>query len=236
MIPPPITLLPRGECLRANRYLAHEVIGWQRAHAPDEDREAWLAGVCDAFEPDAAVRFAESFVIHRPTHRIGEAAEEMGPALARMLAPFGGTTLTFLLAPKNGRWPTRRRSPPTLVKPAAAFRKMGAGKSFDGGIRIDASAAAAVFSTLMWSVRMDIGYGPVFIAADEAPFVASLCQHMNLHVDVYDAAVVETVREAARAADFVEWTGGVCRERSGEGAITGRGLFVGARPPRGKRG
>jgi hypothetical protein len=236
MIPSQITLLRRDECLRANRYLAHEVVGWQRAHAPDEDREAWIDEACDAFEPDPAMRFAETFVIHRPTHRIDEAAEEMGPALARMLAPFGGTTLTFLLAPKNGRWPTRRRSPPILEQSAARFREMGVGKRFKGGIRIDASAAAVVFSPLMWSVRMDIGYGPVLIAADEAPFVASLCQHMNLHVDVYDAAAAATIREAARAAGFVEWTDGVCRERIADGAIAGRGLLVGARPPRGKRG
>ncbi|HSU18041.1 hypothetical protein [Longimicrobium sp.] len=224
--------MPRDECLRANPYLAHEVVGWQRTHAPDEDREAWIAEVCDAVEPDPALRVAESFVIHHPTHRIDEAAEEMGPALGQMLAPFGDAALTFLHAPKSGRWPTRRRSPPILAMSAEEFREMGAGKSFDGGIRIDASAAAAVFAPLMWTVRMDIGYGPVFIAPGRAPFVASLCQHGNLHVNVYDAAAVGPLRDAARDAGFVEWTDGTCRERTGEGAIPGRGLFTGARPPR----
>jgi hypothetical protein len=232
MPPSPITLVPRGECLRANPLLAHAAVGWQRAHAPDEDRAEWIADVCDAVEPDPALRVAESFVIHLPTHRIDEAAEEMGPALARMLAPFGGRTLTFLHAPRTGRWPTRRRSPPVLLQAANDFREMGAGKSFDGAIRIDAADAGPLLMPLMRCVRMDIGYGPVLIAPDAAPFVASPCQHMNLHVDVYAADSVAPIRDAARAAEFVEWADGVCREREAPGAIPGRGLFVGAAPPR----
>jgi hypothetical protein len=79
----------------------------------------------------------------------------------------------------------------------------------------------------MWSVRMDMGYGPVYIAADGAPFVASLCQYGNLHVEAYTADAIATLHQAARAAGFAEWTDGVCRERFSGGAIPGRGLLVG---------
>ncbi|HEU4560468.1 MAG TPA: hypothetical protein VFS20_21640, partial [Longimicrobium sp.] len=210
-------------------YLAHAVVGWQRAHAPVPGETEWYAEMCDPVQPDPGIRWAESFILYLPTHRIDETAEELGPALARLLKPFSGRTLTFLLAPRAGRWPTRRRTPPVLADAARDFRAMGAGKSFNGGIRVDAADAAAVLAPLLWSVRMDMGYGLIFIAFDDAPFVASLCQYMNLHVDVYSKDAPAAIRNAARAAGFEEWTEGMCDERfKAGGAIPGRGLRIGS--------
>jgi len=226
---PPIPLVGRDECLRANPYLAHAVAGWQRAHAPEEGEAEWLAEACDAIVADPQLRWAESLTLYLPTSGIEETAAEMGPALGRMLAPFGGGALTFLHAWPSGRWPTRRRSPAVVATAARAFREMGAGGSFDGGIRIAATDAEAVFAPLLWSVRMDMGYGPVYIAHEGVPFVASLCQYANLHVDVYAPGAAGAIRDAARAAGFVESTDGVCDERfESGGAISGRRLRIDA--------
>lgn len=220
-------LVPRGECLASNPYLAHEVVGWQRAHALDEDPPQWLEEGCDAVQPDPGLRVAACLVLYAPAERFDDAAEGLGPALARMLEPFGGGTLTFLHALRSGRWPTRRRRPPVLAEAGRAFRAMGAGNGFDGGIRTDARAAAAVVTPLMWIVRMDMGYGLVFVAPDCAPFAASFCQYGNLHVDVYDAAAVPAIRASAHSAGLEEWIQGICDERFSGAAIPGRALSMG---------
>lgn len=222
-----LTLVPRAECLRESPYLAHAVTGWQRAHAPDDDPSPWLAEMCDTIEPDPVIRWAESMVLYLPTPRIDQVAEEMGPALARLLAPFGARTLTLLQAWPNGRWPTRRRTPPVLADAARRFRAIGAGTSFTGGIRVPAEEAAAVLAPLLWSVRMDAAFGPVYMAAGGAPLVFSLCQYLNLHLDIYSPDAAATVRETAPAAGFAEPVDGTCRERSeASGAIPGRALIL----------
>jgi len=224
---PPITLVPRDECLRANLYLAHAVAGWQRAHAPEEGEAEWAAEACDRVYVDPEVRWAESLTLYLPSSSLEETVEEMGPVLGRMLAPLGGSALTFLHAWPSGRWPTRRRSPPVLADAGRAFRALGAGGSFDGGIRITATDAEAVFVPLLWSVRMDMGYGPVYIAPEGVPFVASPCQYANLHVDVYSAHAATAIRDAARTAGFVEAIDGIRHERfESGGVITGRALRV----------
>jgi hypothetical protein len=176
-------------------------------------------------KPDPAIRWAESFILYLPAPGIEETAKELGPALARLLEPLGDRMLTFIQARRTGRWPTPRRSPPVLAKAAADFREMGAGGSFEGALRVAAADAEAVLTAVLWSVRMDIGYGPVYLAPDHAPFVASLCQYANLHVDVYAADAPAAIRDAARAAGLEEWTDGMCDERfEPGGAIPGRGI------------
>ncbi|HYH80443.1 MAG TPA: hypothetical protein VEX86_11625 [Longimicrobium sp.] len=228
---PSITLVPRDECLRANRYLAHAVVGWQRASAPVPGETRWYEEVCDPVKPDPAIRWAESFILYLPARDLDETARELGPALGRMLAPLGGRTLTLLHAMRTGRWPTPREDPAVLADAARDFRAMGAGESFDGGIRVDAADpadVAAVLAPLLWGVRMDMGYGFVYIAPDGVPFLASLCQYANLHVDVYSKDVAAAIRTAARAAGFEEWNDGMCDERFADGgAIEGRGLRMG---------
>jgi hypothetical protein len=225
-----ISLIPRPAALAANRYLAHAVVGWQRACAPDDGEAWWTAEVCDAgIEPDPALRVAESVVVHLPMNRVAEEAKALGPALGRMATLLGASALTFLHAPRNGRWPARRRSPTVLRESAEAFRVIGAGKGFDGAIRVPAADAGTVVEPLVCPVRMDVGYGPVFIAMEGTPVIANLCQYVNLHVDVYDAEAIPGVREAAREAGFVEPEGGMCYERETDGAIPGRRLvFDGA--------
>jgi hypothetical protein len=203
------------------------VVGWQRALTPEEGQAEWIASSCDAVGSDPALRVAECLVLYLPGDSFDQVAKEMGPVLGRVLAPFGARTLTFLHALRSGRWPTRRRSPPVLATSAAQFLQMGVGNDFAGGIRVPAEDAASVLEPLMWSVRMDMGYGLVYIAADNAPFVASLCQYGNLHVEVYAADAVATIREAARAAGLAEWPDGICQERFTGGAIPGRALSVG---------
>jgi hypothetical protein len=186
--------------------------------------------MCDEIHPDPSLRFAEGLVLYAPAPSFDEAARALAPALARLLKPTGGRTLTFLHASRSGRWPTRRRGPPILAESGRAFRELGAGKGFDGGIRVDARAAAAVIEPLAWSVRMDMGYGPVYLAPEHAPFVASLCQYGNLHVEGYDAGFVDWLRHAAGSAGLAEWTDGICDERwELGGAIPGRGLRLGTR-------
>jgi hypothetical protein len=223
-----ITLVPRDECLRANPVLTHGVVGWQRAHAPVPGETEWYAEKCDPVQPDPAIRWAESLILYLPTRDLDETARELGPALGRMLAPLGGRSLTLLHAMRTGRWPVPREEPAVLADAADAFRAMGAGESFDGGIRVDSADAAdvaAVIAPLLWSVRMDMGYGFVYIAPDGLPFLASLCQYANLHVDVYSRGVAAAIRDAARAAGFEEWTDGMCDERFADGgAIKGRSL------------
>ena len=220
-----IQLVPRDECLREHPYLAHAVVGWQRAHAPVPGETEWYEETCDPVQPDPAIRWAESFILYLPGLNLDETARELGPALGRVLGSLGGGALTLLHAPRSGRWPSPRREPRVLADSAAAFRAMGADEGFDGGIRVDAADSAAVLAPLLWSVRMDMGFGPVFIAFDDQPFVASLCQYANLHVDVYSADEAAAIRDAARAAGFAEWTDGMCDERFAQGsAITGRGL------------
>jgi hypothetical protein len=225
---PGINLVPRDECLRANSVLTHGVVGWQRAHAPVPGETEWYAEKCDPVQPDPAIRWAESLILYLPTRDLDETARELGPALGRLLAPFGGRSLTLLHAMRTGRWPVPRKEPAVLADAARDFRAMGAGESFDGGIRVDAADAAdaaAVFAPLLWSVRMDMGYGFVYIAPDGLPFLASLCQYANLHVDVYSRGVAAAIRGAARAAGFEEWTDGMCDERFADaGAIAGRSL------------
>lgn len=226
-----ITLVPRDQCLRDHPVLAQAVGGWQRAHAPapEDGDDAWYAAFCDpALQPDPAIRWAESLILYLPERDLDETARELGPALARMLTALGGGPLTFLQGPRSTRWPTPRRSPPVLADAGRAFRSMGAGKHFDGGIRAAASETAAVVAPLVWSTRMDADYGLVFVAADGVPLVASLCQYANLHVDVYSKPVAAAVREAARDAGLAEWTDGMCDERfSADGAIPGRWLSLG---------
>jgi hypothetical protein len=212
------------------------VSGWQRAHAPppDEEQGDWLAR-CDEVEPDPSLRFATCLILYAPAPTFDEAARELGPALGRVVEAFGGRTLTFLHAWPGGRWPTRRRTPPVLAEAGRAFREMGAGKGFDGGIRVESTAAGDVIAPLMRIVRMDMGYGQVFLAPDRGPFAASLCQYGNLHVDVYARRAVELIREAAISAGLAEWTDGICDERwERGGAIPGRSLWLGARAPRGR--
>lgn len=225
--PAAVTLVPRDQCLRENLYLAHAVAGWQQAHALDAADDAWVAAMRDEVTPEPAVRWAESMILYLPTRRIDQTAEELGPALERLLAPWDACTLTFLHALRNGRWPTRRRGPPVLADSAARFRAMGAGKRFNGGILVAAADAAAVLSPLLPAVRMDIGYGPVYLAADGGPFVASVCQYLNLHVDLYAPGAAAMVRDAASAAGFAEWTDGICDERiTPGGRIPGCGISV----------
>ena len=224
---PPITLVPRDECLRANPVLTHAVVGWQRAHAPVPGENEWYMEVCDPVQPDPAIGWAESLILYLPTRDLDRTARELGPALGRLLAPLGGCSPTLLHAMRSGRWPTPREDPAVLADAASSFRAMGADERFDGGIRVVAADAAAVLAPLLWSVRMDMGYGLVFIAPDGLPFVASLCQYANLHVDVYSAEVASRIREASRAAGFAEWTDGMCDERFADGgAIEGRGLRI----------
>jgi hypothetical protein len=224
----PVTLVPRDACLRDHPVLAQAVFGWQRAHDPGSGDAAWYVEMCDALEPDPAIRWAESLVLYLPERDLDETARELGPALARILEALGGRTLTFLHASRSQRWPTRRRTPTVLADAGRAFRSMGAGKSFYGGIRVAASGCASVLAPVLWSTRMDFGYGPVFVAADGVPLVASLCQYANLHVDVYSRAVAAAIREAAQAAGLAEWTDGICDERfAADGAIPGRRLSLG---------
>jgi hypothetical protein len=222
------TLVPRDECLRANPVLIHGVVGWQRAHAPVPGETEWYAENCDPVQADPAVRWAESLILYLPTHDLDETARELGPALGRMIGALDGRTVTLLHAMRSGRWPVPREEPAVLADAADAFRAMGAGESFDGGIRADAANAAdvaGVIAPLLWSVRMDMGYGLVYIAPDGVPLLASLCQYGNLHVDVYSQEVAAAIRDAARAAGFEEWTDGMCDERFAvDGAILGRGL------------
>jgi hypothetical protein len=182
-------------------------------------------------EPDPSLRFATCLVLFAPAPTFDEAARELGPALGRVVEAFGGRTLTFLHAWRSGRWPSRRRSPPVLAEAGRAFREMGAGKGFDGGIRVEAPSAGDVIAPLMRIVRMDVGYGQVFLVPDRGPFVASLCQYGNLHVDVYARRAVEPIREAAIFAGLAEWTDGICDERwETGGAIPGRAISLGAPP------
>lgn len=225
-----ITLVPRDACLRDHPVLARAVFDWQRAHAPapEDGDDAWYVAMCDALEPDPAIRWAESLILYLPERGLDDTARELGPALARMLAALGGHTLTFLHASRSARWATRRRSPPVLADSARALRSMGAGKRFDGGIRAAGVGCAAVLEPLLWSTRMDAGYGQVFVAADGVPLVASLCQYANLHVDVYSRAVAAAIRDAARDAGLAERTDGTCDERfAAGGAIPGRRLSLG---------
>jgi len=228
MTPSAITLVPREECLRSNPLLAHEVIGWQRAVEADSDPDnaEWWAGARDEGEPDPRVRCAETFILYVDADTADEAARETGPALGRMIDALGGTAVTALLATRRARWPTRRREPPVLARAARELRAFGAGKGFSGGIRAGASAAGALLEPLLWSVRMEPDYGLVFLAPDRAPFVATLCQYLNLHVDVYDAGAVPAIRAAAREAGFVEPVDGGCAERFSSGGIPGRRLAV----------
>lgn len=226
-----ISLVPRDQCLRDHPVLAEAVGGWQRAHAPapEDGDDAWYAAFCDpALQPDPTIRWAGSLIFYLPERDLDRTARELGPALARMLEALGGGgMLTFLHAARSTRWPTRRRSPPEMADAARAFRSMGAGKSFNGGIRAAVSECAAVFAPLLWSARMDADYGLVFVAADGVPLVASLCQYANLHVDVYSRPVAAAVREAARDAGLAEWTDGMCDERfAADGAIPGRWLSL----------
>src|SRR6185312_8036024 len=100
--------------------------------------------------------------------------------------------------------------PPVLAQAAAAFRAIGAGDGFNGGIRVDASAAELVIAPLLWCVRMDMGYGEVYVAPDRGGFTASLCQYGNVHLEVYDVGAVGEILEAARAAGLAEVPFGSC--------------------------
>jgi hypothetical protein len=225
----PITLISRDECFRENPVLAHAVAGWQQAHAEgDDDAAEWWAEAHDPIEPDPAIRWAESMTLYLPGRGIAETGRELGPALARVLMPFEERTITLIHSFRTGGWVTGRRGgPPELMEADRSFRVIGAGKMFTGAIRVAADDAAAVLVPLLWMVRLDAGYGEVFIGAGDAPVVASLCKYANLHVDVYSADAVAAIREAARDAGFAEVPDGICRERIGEGgAIPGRALRV----------
>ena len=181
----------------------------------------------DEVHPDPSLRVAGCLTLYAPAASFDQAARELGPALMRLLKPLGERRLTFLHAWRSGRWPTRRRSPPILAAAARAFREMGAGKGFDGGIRADATASAEVIALLAWTVRMDMGYGQVYLVPEHAPLVASLCQYGNLHVEVYDAALGARMRHAAGFGGLAEWEG-ICDERfAAGGAIPGRALSMG---------
>lgn len=187
----------------------------------------FLAAACEDAQPDPTLRFAGPLVLYAPAERFDGSVVAMGMALPRLLEPLGARTLTFLHASPLGRWPTRRRTPPVLADSARAFRAMGAGKVFGGGIRVAVADAAAVVAPLMWTMRMDAGYGPVYFATDGAPLVASFCQHGNLHLDIYDPDVLGALRESAPSAGLEEAIDGVCRERfATDGAIPGRRLVM----------
>lgn len=222
-----VTLVPRDQCLREHPYLTHAVVGWQRAHAPVPAESEWYIERADPVQPDPAIKWAESLILYLPLDDLEQTGQELGPALGRLLERLGGRTLTFLHAMRDGRWPSGRSGPRELAEAGRAFREMGAGESFDGGLRADAADSAAVFAPLLWNVRMDIGYGMVFIAFDGAPIVASLCQYANLHVDVYSRDAAAAIRDAAHAAGFAEWIDGMCDERMSKGgAIEGRGIRI----------
>lgn len=224
---PGVDLIPRDVILCQHPYLAQEIGAWQRANAPDEDDEdrEWYASECDDIVPDPSIRWVGNLILYLPTDDLEETARGVGPALGRMAEALGQRRLALLNAWRAGNWITPRTDPSVLAAAADAFRAMGADDAFNGGIEVGAAEAGTVLEPLLWCVRMDAGFGSIYITAGDAPFTATLCQYANLHVEVYSAQEMERIRGAARSAGFAEWTNGMCDERfAAGGAIPGREL------------
>ena len=233
-----IRLVPRAEALRDLPLLAHTVRGVQSARDPARDYNrdywagneaegaAWFAAWSDPWpEPAArAPRHDGSMILVPRESRSEGGMDDLADAVARLMASEGDATLTLLHVSRAGRWPAERRTPPVLAGAAAWFRSIGAGEDFDGAIQADAASLREILSALYPCVRMDMGYGDVFFAPDRAPWVASLCQYGNLHLDTYGAGAA--MRLAVASVD----AGLVAVEECGAGepgAIPFRALDVG---------
>ncbi|HEX2203493.1 MAG TPA: hypothetical protein VHG91_09360 [Longimicrobium sp.] len=212
-----IKLVDRAAALRANPVLAYDVRAMQDAHDPErehnrdsweseEEGRAWFAAYRDDFE--AGKRPGEGwFPVYTLADReldVDAFAEELPRGLGRLFEALGVDEVTFLHVARTGRWPSERRHDRTIVAASEAFRALGAGEGFDGGIVADLGSLAEVVRPLFWSVRAAPDYGDVYFGGAGAPVVASLCQYGSLHLSVYGAEWHARVREAAADAGLLE--------------------------------
>lgn len=229
-----ITLIPRARVLAERPLLARGVLAYQDALDPsrdgamdDEDDGAWF----DRFRDDAAhplgAHAIESRIVRLEISALGAYPGALAKALRRVSEALGEGRMTFVLAGRSQRWPTRRRTPAVLGEAARRLREVGAGGGFNGGISVDGDSFAEVVPALFWHARMEPGYGPVFFGPDDAPLTGTFCQYGNLHLQMYDEDAVARTDAALAAAGFVDVGDAGCREVfSADGSIAGRELRI----------
>ncbi|HEU0051745.1 MAG TPA: hypothetical protein VFQ39_01165 [Longimicrobium sp.] len=233
-----VELIPRAEALGALPVLAHTVRGMQDAEDPSRDynRETWAGREAEGAAwfaarrdppPERVVEVPKHdgvMIFAAPSPDRDEALDELAAGLVRLMETQGDSTLTFLHTARDRSWPSPRTTPAVLADAAAWFRAAGAGEEFDGALRTGADGLRELLRALAWSVRMDMGYGDVFFAPDRSPWVGSLCQYANLHLDVYGRGEAVRVASAASRAGLVAVE--ECGEREEGGAIPFRELRV----------
>lgn len=212
-----ITLVDRAAALRANPVLAYDVRAMQDAFDPqreynrdgwesEEEGRAWFEAFRDDFEAGQRPGEGEFPVFTLADRELGAEAfaEALPRALGRLFGALGVGEVTFLHVARSRRWPSERTHDAKIVEAGEAFRALGAGEGFDGGIVADLASLGEVVGPLFWSVRADPGYGDVYFGGAGAPVVASFCQYGSLHLSVYGAAWHARAREAAAGAGWME--------------------------------
>ena len=185
--------------------------------------------------PDAGPmpRFAGPPLVLAPataSARIDRYATQLARATARWMTAMGWPTLHALgLSPRSawqGRTDAQRPPYPALARALARLPAPGLPARFRGALVFSAAGCAQALPLCFWAARCGtLGDGPLLGAADQ-PWVASLCQHGNLHVEVYDAGLRERLLHTATASGWAPVQGACARSFGrAQAGIPGRNLL-----------
>lgn len=233
----PVSLIPRADFFRDHPILASVVRSLQDYHDPaaehnrdywageEEERRRWFEAYRDDIDAGPPPPYGGSLPLSVEADRVEALPGALAAAIGAMMAEIGADTAGFVHVARSAPW-TSPREHPRADAANAFFRRIGAGERTGDAIVADRASLGEALEAVFWCGRLDAGYGETYLTLGDAPAFASVCQYGNLHVDVYDAAWLDRLREIAARAGFtaVETPPG-CDERFGDGgAIDGREL------------
>ena len=223
-----LQFIPRARFWAQSPFLAAAVFSLQRV-VYDETPSLWEGGPAGTLAPTGYCGQRVLRVADAPM-RTDRYHARLAHALSRLMLALQWPELQLVGLHRRARWDAETRAGTPVYPPLARARDRllaaGLPKGFKGALVFAPQDCALVVPAWFWSARCGVAPTNLHVGAPGQRFTGLLCQHGNLHLEVYDEALLRRI-DAAAAACRLAPVEGICRNAFGAGAaISGRRLLA----------
>jgi hypothetical protein len=220
-----LRFVPRARLWAQSPFFAAAVFALQRAVNSETPRlwegpagTAAPAGFCG----QRVLRVADA-----PT-RTDRYHARLARALSQLMSALQWPELQLVGLHRRAAWDSEALSGRAVYPPLARARdRLRAAElpsGFTGALVFGPQDCALVVPAWFWAARCDAAPSGLQVGAPGQRFTAALCQHGNLHLELYDEALMRRIDAAASACGLAP-VQGICRNAFGaSAAIAGRRL------------